>query len=161
MWAIPMRALTAETGRDGTNGKENMTGIRSERGQSIVELALVLPLLVVLAIAATDFAHGVSEYTQVVNAANAGAQYGSTGPSESTNATAISAAVQADLGSLYPQTGASITSSASDDGTGESLNKVTVTVSIPYHMSIPFIGYFAPSYTLTSRAVMRVDPYNS
>jgi Flp pilus assembly protein TadG len=133
---------------------------RDEKGQSIVELAIVLVMLTMIAIAGTDFARGVSEYGQVVSAANAGAQYGATGTAESTNTSAIAAAASANLGSLYPQPGASITSATSDDGTGASQKQVTVTVTIPFHFVAPFANYF-PDFNLTSTAVMRVNPYGT
>jgi len=130
-----------------------------ERGQAVVELALIMTLLGVVAVAATNFALGVSQYMQVVNAANAAAQYASSGTSQSTNTSQISSVAKADLGSLYPPSGGSITSSTSDDGTGQGLKEVRVTVAVPYQLTIPFAGYFLPSLTLSTTAVMRVDPY--
>ncbi len=50
---------------------------RTPRGQSIMEMAAVLPVLVVLLLAATDFARLYYTNLEVVNAARAGAQYGS------------------------------------------------------------------------------------
>jgi hypothetical protein len=117
-------------------------------------------MLVILALGVTDFARCVGEYIQVVNAANAGAQYAAAGKADSQNAAGITAAAQADLGSLYPATGASINVSTGDDGTGRNMTKATVTVVIPYHMITPFVGSFAPAINLTSSSTMRVNPFN-
>jgi hypothetical protein len=108
----------------------------------------------------TDFARYVGEYIQVVNAANAGAQYAAAGTTNSQNSAGITAAAQADLGSLYPAAGASINVSTSDDGTSENMTKATVTVVIPYHMVTPFVGAFLPTMNLSSSATMRVNPFN-
>ena len=129
-----------------------------EQGQSLVELALVLTLLCVLCVGATSIALAVSEYMRVVNAVNAAAQYASTGTAESTDSSHISGVVKSELGSLYPSSGGSITSSTFDDGTGEGMTEVKVTVSVPYQLVIPF---FQSNLTLTRSAVMRVNPYGT
>ncbi len=49
----------------------------SERGQSMLEMAAVLPVLVVMVLAATDFGRLYYTNIEVQNAARAGAQYGS------------------------------------------------------------------------------------
>ena len=138
-----------------------MISANRESGQSIVELGLVLSLLVTLALGVTDFARCVGEYIQVVNAANAGAQYAAAGAANSQNTAGIEAAARADLGSLYPATGASISVATSDDGTGRHMTKATVSVVIPYHMVAPFLGAVVPPINLSSSATMRVNPLNS
>jgi Flp pilus assembly protein TadG len=131
-----------------------------EAGQSMVELALMLALLITLVLGVTDFARYVGEYIQVVNAANAGAQYAAAGSSNSQNTAGITAAAQTDLGSLYPAPGATINVSTANDGTSENMTKATVTVTIPYHVVTPFIGTFLPTMNLSSSATMRVNPFN-
>jgi len=126
----------------------------------MVELAIVVTLLVTLALGVTDFAHCVGQYIQVVNAANAGAQFASEGTANSQNTAGIKSAAQADLGSLYPAPGASISVATGDDGTGENMKEATVTVVIPYHITAPFAGTFLPTINLSSSATMRVNPFN-
>jgi hypothetical protein len=50
--------------------------IRSQRGASLVELAIVIPFLVLLALGAIDFGRAFYLSIEVANAARAGVQYG-------------------------------------------------------------------------------------
>ncbi len=56
--------------------------IRSQRGSSLVELAIVIPFLVLLALGAIDFGRAFYLSIEVANAARAGAQYGVKNPSD-------------------------------------------------------------------------------
>src|SRR5438067_13600377 len=47
--------------------------VRSERGQALVEAALLLPILCVLAMGAIDFGRAYYTYTELANAAREGA----------------------------------------------------------------------------------------
>jgi Flp pilus assembly protein TadG len=47
--------------------------VRSERGQALVEAALLLPILMVLAMGAVDFGRAYYAYTTLANAAREGA----------------------------------------------------------------------------------------
>lgn len=55
-------------------------GRGSERGQSMVELAVLLPLLVLMTLGAADFARLFSAEVRVANAAREGARYGARHP---------------------------------------------------------------------------------
>ena len=61
-----------------------MRTLKSERGQDIVELALVLPLLLVIAMAVLDFGRAFSTYLVLTNAAREGARQASMGPYSTT-----------------------------------------------------------------------------
>ena len=52
-----------------------------ERGQGLVELALIFPVFVVLVMGVMDFAWCLRSYVQVTNAGREGARYGVTGAS--------------------------------------------------------------------------------
>src|SRR5437667_8276231 len=54
----------------------------SVRGQSLVELALTLPLLMVLMAGVVDLAHAFSVAGILANAAREGARYGETNPTD-------------------------------------------------------------------------------
>ena len=47
-----------------------------KNGQSLVEMALLLPVLLLLSVAAIDFGRGVYYYSAIYNAAREGARYG-------------------------------------------------------------------------------------
>jgi len=49
--------------------------LRSERGQSLVELALVLPLLILLLMGIADLGRAFYSYIEITNAAREGARY--------------------------------------------------------------------------------------
>jgi len=56
--------------------------IRGEKGQSLVEFALVLPVLVLLLVGIIEFSRLLSVWLVVSNGAREGARYGIVGPSE-------------------------------------------------------------------------------
>lgn len=147
-----------------SHGREPMTVVRAtlvertprEPGQSTVELALAAVLLITLALAGTDVARGLVQYSRMVSAANAGAQYGSYSGTNSQNTSGIVSQAQIELGSIP---GSNVQVTVADDGTGEALQKVTVAVSAPFHPVAPFIeGLFDTTFTTT--ATMRVNPFN-
>lgn len=124
-------------------------------GQSVVELALVLPVLIYLAVGGADFARALTQYIQVVNAASAGAQYASLSSADSTNCTQITSTADADLTGVSSPT---VTCGTPvDDGTSESQKEVTITVSTSFHTITPLVGLFAHAITISSSATMRVN----
>jgi Flp pilus assembly protein TadG len=56
-------------------------GSKSERGQSLVELAITLPILVLLLLGTLDFGMAIFSYSMLRDAAQEGAFYGSFNPS--------------------------------------------------------------------------------
>ncbi len=73
---------------------------RFARGQSMIEMAAVLPVLAVLLLAATDFARLYYTNIEVENAARAGAQYGSQSLITAADASGMKAAAQNDAFNL-------------------------------------------------------------
>lgn len=69
----------------------------SERGAALVELAIALPLLVVILVGTIDFGRAFRTAMIATNAARAGAQYGSQTPSKYTDHTGMVAAADAVL----------------------------------------------------------------
>lgn len=59
---------------------------RSARGQSLVELALTLPLLLIILVGVIDLGRVYFTYMTVVNASREGARYGAANPNDSTGA---------------------------------------------------------------------------
>lgn len=58
--------------------------VRSEQGISLVEMALVIPFLLLIVIGVVDFGRAYYLYNEVVGAAHAGAIYGSQFPTDTT-----------------------------------------------------------------------------
>jgi len=80
---------TRRTGRPGTRS--------DERGQSIAELAMMLPLILVLILGVIEVNSALNAYITVVNSSRDGARLGSKGAAGSTE---IQALVVKDLGRL-------------------------------------------------------------
>lgn len=73
------------------------SGIASQRGAALVELALSLPLLAVIMLGTIDFGRAFRTAMVLTNAARAGAQQGATSSVASGNTAAIAAAATAVL----------------------------------------------------------------
>lgn len=71
-----------------------------ERGQSTVELAVVVPVLLILLLAAADFGRIFYMSIEVMNAARAGAQYGSQTVITAADSAGMIAAAKADGSNL-------------------------------------------------------------
>lgn len=63
---------------------------RSRRGQSLVELALLLPLLSLILVGTLDLGRAFFYYTRLTNAVYAGASYGVKNPSAVTSSSSLS-----------------------------------------------------------------------
>ena len=130
--------------------KEN----RSERGQSLVETAIVIPVLFLLLAAVVDFGRAFDAYIVLTNAAREGARWGSVNP-ELTVEQVEQIVVDDVLGS-----GTNIIDwSLFDDGNvtvaGQEEESEEVTVTVTYNFRLWFGGLIGlPELTLTKVSVM-------
>ena len=97
--------------------------VRGERGQAIVELALFMPLLLVIVMGAVDFGRVFFAYTSVVNAAREGAMCASLGASCPAGYLAV---VEDELNETLP---GGVTATVSPSPIGGPGSTVTVTVT--------------------------------
>jgi len=74
--------------------------VRRQRGQGMVELAVVVPVLLLLLFVGADLARGFYLAIEVSNAARAGAQYASHSVATATDTTAISNAATLDAANV-------------------------------------------------------------
>ena len=126
--------------------------IRSERGQTMTEFAIVLPLLAVLLFGIVQLGISFNNYMTVTDATRAGAR---------------KAAVSRDLADPSGAAETAVRSSASTlsqddlevlvDSNFESGSDVTVTASYPYSISLPLIGLVVTDGFLTSSTTERVE----
>jgi Flp pilus assembly protein TadG len=58
--------------------------VKANHGAAMVELALLLPVLMLILVGAIDYGRAYFVYLEVVNAAHAGAEYGSLNPTDTT-----------------------------------------------------------------------------
>ena len=73
-------------------------GPRRQRGSAMMELAVILPLLLVTTIGLVDFGRAAFEAIEVENAAHAGASYGARSKGLAADVTGIESAAIADMG---------------------------------------------------------------
>lgn len=97
-----------------TSLRRRIDSYRSDQdGQSIVELAIMTPLLVLLLVASIDLGFFAYDGIELGNAARAGAEYGAQNPANASggtvggNPSAIVAVVQADAKQLQDSSGTS------------------------------------------------------
>jgi Flp pilus assembly protein TadG len=128
---------------------------KAQRGQSLVELAISLTVMLLLLSGAVTFGMALFSYVSLRDAAQEGALWGSFNPNvDSTyvlpNTDAIVARVRAASTSpvdLTDTTNVTVTVSLTHtgyaceglDGSGAP-NAITVSVAYPYHIIMPFVG---------------------
>jgi Flp pilus assembly protein TadG len=75
---------------------------RADSGQAIVEMAIVAPLMILLAVVAIDVGRYLFQGIEVGNAARAAVQYGAQNATTATNAAGMTSAAQADARDIGP-----------------------------------------------------------
>jgi Flp pilus assembly protein TadG len=122
---------------------------RRQRGQALAELAVLLPLLVLLLLGAVDFGRLYRAFVAVESAAATGAQYACSSPAHAanTNGIRIAALSQAmDITNFSPVVNTTVVNS-----------NVVVTVSATYRTLVRWPG-ITNSVPLQRVAIMRVMP---
>jgi Flp pilus assembly protein TadG len=120
------------------------------RGAAAVELAVLLPVLLMILVAAADFAQVFGYAVVITNCARNGALYGSSSPTAATDTAGIQTAALLDAGSLTP----TVQSSTGVDANGDYVD-VTVTYNVALYSS--YLGIADP-FPLTRTVRMRVLP---
>ncbi len=149
--------------------------VRSERGAALVELAVALPLLLIIMVGTIDFGRAFRTAMIVTNAVRAGAQFGSQNPVNSTNTTGMVAAANAVLSAngLSPEplmpSAQTFCQCATNSGTftnaancsdpctgGHLVVSVIVTAAVRFSLIQPFPG-IPNSVTITRGATARAQ----
>ena len=91
-----------------------------QRGASLLELAVVLPILLLLSIGAVDFARAYYLGIEVASAARAGAQYGAQNAGTTTDIAGMEAAATADASNVTGLTPSASWGCMCSDGSGQS-----------------------------------------
>jgi Flp pilus assembly protein TadG len=121
------------------------------RAAAAVELALLLPWLLFICLAATDFAKVCRVYMIVTWSARDGARYGSSSSTASTDTNGIQSAAQADAGDLSPLPSISSTTGTDTDSKSKTYTYVSVTASYTFSTLVPYPGI--PSSLTLGRTV--------
>ncbi|HYI14488.1 MAG TPA: TadE/TadG family type IV pilus assembly protein [Thermomicrobiales bacterium] len=110
---------------------------KKSRGQSLVELAVLLPVLVMILAAAADMGRALTAYIAISGATREGAAYGMQSADQAIDTAGIATTVQNDIGNGGAIWGTSVgvVSSAPNDAQG--YQQVVVTVSYSFSPIIP------------------------
>ena len=102
---------------------------RGDRGQALVELALIVPILIIIMLGVVDYGRVYFAYISVTNGARIGADYAAAGPSEAADTAAIKAAAVGDTTNLLNQsaTNPDVTVVTANDSQGTLYADVTMT----------------------------------
>jgi len=136
-------------------------------GQSMVELALVIPVLIILTLAAADMGRVFYFWIAVTSAARAGAQYGSQRVITAADSNGMIAAATTDAANV---SGLSATSSQCTCASSSTVNAcpssyctnspnatyVEVDTQAPFHTLMPYPG-IPSSITVSGKAIMQVQ----
>jgi Flp pilus assembly protein TadG len=141
----------------------NNYGKPKQRGQSLVEFALILPIFIFLAVVIFDFGRAVYYYSTIHNAAREGARYGVIHPNDETGM--INAAEEYAIGLGIDNLEISANWSNSEDVGINKTYAVTVTVNYCFVPVTPLVEKLLTKdcscgcnhMRLTSEAVMRTE----
>lgn len=142
---------------------------RKTTGQSLVEMALAMPILIVLMFGACDVARAFFEMVELNNAARAGVQYGAQSLTAAADSASITAAAYADAPSVNGMavtntqctclSGSSVSTCGTDSSYCSANSQSTwveVDTAAPFTTLMPYPG-FSHSFTLSGKAVMQVS----
>lgn len=124
----------------------------AEQGQSIVELALIFPLLLLIMTGILDLGRAYYSYLQLTNAAREGARYGASYPKNDINIQ--DAAVSAAASSNVPITRNNVEVSKTGTSSGST---VSVTVKVDFQFITAYI-FRVGTIPLRNTASMPVMP---
>jgi Flp pilus assembly protein TadG len=124
--------------------------LSSQKGQSLTEFALALPILAMLLFAVIQFGIVFNNYVTLVDATRAGARKGAVGREQTNPASVVTAEVRASATDL-DQSKLNVTVTS----TWQPSSDVTVTATYPY--SISLLGLVVKSGNLSSSTTERVE----
>lgn len=138
--------------REGRTGKGRHRAVSSERGASLAEFALVLPVLLMILFGIIEFGMVFSRSQSIEAAAREAGRLASL----STTTTAdVDARVEETLGGAVFDGPPQVSVSPSAGCVGREGESVTVTVDVPHRIAIPFV--FDRDLTLSGQSVFRCE----
>ncbi len=137
-------------------------GERRQRGQSLVEMAFVLPLFLVIVLAIVDFGLGIKSWISVTNSAREAARYGAVycATGDANESDVIQRAI--DTAPTLGLVAADVT--VTNCTGGSSTESLVVDIDYQYDMITPLAGMLSflgggipDSVTLSASADMRIE----
>lgn len=129
----------------------------SQRGQSAVEFAMVLPVILLTISGLFDFGRLAYSQVTVASAAHVGAQYGSVSPAYASDAVGIESVARSEANGLWNTSGANPTVNSSTGTDASGMQYVTVVVSYTFSSLFPYPG-LPSQLSLMNTVQMRVQP---
>ncbi|NLP50797.1 TadE family protein [Bacillus sp. RO1] len=123
--------------------------MKSQKGQSLVEFALIVPLILLLLFGMFDIGRVLFSAVALEHAAREGARVASVGK---TNAEVIASINNATTGLDTSLVSVSISTEARNSG-----ENIEIYLSYPVNMINPLLRSFQHSFTISSKSVMRVE----
>ena len=125
---------------------ERKSSLKNERGQSLVEVALIIPALLILFLGIAELGFYLYTHVQVANATREGARYGSLCRLNNQCGTALPAAVKAAV-----LAEANLPTSTTVDVQPNPAPLVppagtSITVTVVYTFTSPFVSNFVPMF---------------
>ena len=148
---ISRSAAATPPAGEGREGRRRRSPASSERGATLAEFALVLPLLVIILFGIIEFGIAFNRAQAVEAAAREGARLASISTSTQGD---INARVAASLAGIPLQNPANVTV-APGGCAGREGDPVTVTVTTDHALNIPLVPL--PAVTLSGQAVFRCE----
>ncbi|WP_242846768.1 TadE/TadG family type IV pilus assembly protein [Clostridium homopropionicum] len=129
-----------------------LKSIKNQKGQALVEFAIVLPILLMLVMGIIQFGMMLNSYLAIENASREGARAGIVGSTDAE----IESLIIASSPSLNPaDLTVSLTPSEANRRSGDTL---TVTVTYNYKFTIPIISsLFNNGKMITGQTSMRIE----
>lgn len=132
--------------------------IKDKRGQAMVELALVLPILIILVFGITEFGRIFHSYLLITNASREGARFGIVDPLDTTSIKGRVENVAASLGLSDSQISISYTRpDSTPTSTPKSGDSINVQVGCDVKLITPGVMKMLPDPHLTSTTTMRIE----
>ena len=125
---------------------------RGEHGQSLVELALSLTIIMLLLAGAVDFSMAYFSFSAMQDAAQEGALYGSVNPSDTTGIETRVRSASSNPVDLSDTSLVDVIVTVDPDPGACEGDEVTVNVIYDYPISMPFIGAIIGSQKITLNA---------
>jgi Flp pilus assembly protein TadG len=160
-------AFNDQTKRLSVTGGRLRASFACERGNAVLELALLCPLFLVLTVGAVEFARLTHTWIEVTNAARAGVAYGAQSRITAANAAGTQQAAMNDVANLSGVTvstsrycacanGTASTCKPTDCSASHIVQYLQVTASVTIDPLIYYWTSKKKTFTLTGTAVSRV-----
>jgi Flp pilus assembly protein TadG len=129
-----------------------MKHLRAESGQSLVETAGLITLMMVMVLGVIDFTFILLAYLSLTNAANVGATYAAMSPAAASSLSAITAAALSETNNWHCTGQPTVECTAGTDASGGATISVRVWCDVDHLIAIPnSIDHVVASATVVRR----------